>query len=81
MINLNYCVDCRRIASFNGECSYCHSTSVKDLVKNAPVNVIGTKTKGRVMNVRNNMLELLCMDEGNNKAIRQFEAERLQKIL
>ncbi|MEW9121774.1 MAG: hypothetical protein AB2421_03600 [Thermotaleaceae bacterium] len=81
MKKLNYCMDCRRIATFNGTCSYCQSSNIKDLVKNAPVNVIGTKTKGRVMRIGEEMVELLCVDEGKIKSFKQFEAERLRKIL
>ncbi|SHI94015.1 hypothetical protein SAMN02745975_00947 [Geosporobacter subterraneus DSM 17957] len=81
MKNLHYCMDCRRIAAFNGECSYCQSTNFKDLVKKAPVNVIGTKIKGRVMNVKDQMVELVCVDQGNIKSLKQFEAEKLRKIL
>ncbi|MFZ5967824.1 MAG: hypothetical protein ACOYVK_11710 [Bacillota bacterium] len=81
MENLNYCVDCRRIASFNEGCSFCQSQNIKALVRNAPVNVIGTKLKGRVMNVKNDMVHILYVDEGKQKVIKPFESVKLQKIL
>lgn len=81
MFNLNYCVDCRRISSFDEECSFCQSTDIKDLAKNAPANVIGTKLKGRIINVKEGMVDLLYTDEAKNKAVRQYEPEQLRKIL
>ena len=81
MDSLNYCADCRRIDSFNEGCSFCQSQSIKKLVVNAPVNVIGTKLKGRVMRVRDNMAHILYLDEEKNKVIKPFEPIKLQKIL
>ncbi len=81
MDNLSYCADCRRIDSFNEGCSFCQSQSIKKLVVNAPVNVIGTKLKGRVMKVRDNMVHILYKDEEKNRVIRPFEPIKLQKIL
>lgn len=81
MKNLNYCGDCMRVIHLNEECSYCQSTNLKGLARKAPVNVIGTKIKGRVMGVNDQMVNLLCIDEGKNKSIREFEMEKLRKIL
>ncbi|WZL73323.1 hypothetical protein QBE52_00880 [Clostridiaceae bacterium 35-E11] len=81
MKNLNYCVDCRRIANFDGTCTYCQSENIKQLPKKSPVNVMGTKIKGRVMNVKDEMADLLCMGVGSTKSIKQFEVEKLRKIL
>ena len=81
MENLNYCVECRRISYFNETCSYCQSNHIKAIDKNAPVNVIGTKTKGRVFNAKDGMVGIICTGVGNTKSIKQFEAESLRKIL
>ncbi len=81
MKNLSYCVKCRRISYFRGTCSYCQSDSIKPINRKAPVNVIGTKIKGKVLNVKAGMVDILCVGEGNVKLIRQYEAEKLRKIL
>lgn len=81
MNNLNYCVDCRRISYFDGTCSFCQSDDIKFIDKKAPVNVIGTKIKGRVMNERDGMVDILCVGVDNEKSIRQYEMESLRKIL
>ncbi|ABW18580.1 conserved hypothetical protein [Alkaliphilus oremlandii OhILAs] len=81
MENLAYCKDCRRISYFNEMCTYCQSNDIKAVDKKAPVNIIGTKVKGRVLNAKDGMVDILCASEGNTKSIRQIEAERLRKIL
>ncbi|WP_041274705.1 hypothetical protein [Desulforamulus reducens] len=81
MKNLSYCVDCKRIANFSEECSYCQSQNIKDLTRKAPVNVIGTKIKGRVLKVKDQMVEVLYIDENKNTYVKPFEAEKLKKVL
>lgn len=81
MKNLSYCVDCRRISYFYGICSYCQSNNIKDINRKTPVNVIGTKIKGRVLNVKDEMVNILCIGQGKVKSIKQFEVEKLRKIL
>ncbi|ABR49465.1 hypothetical protein Amet_3337 [Alkaliphilus metalliredigens QYMF] len=82
MSNLYYCVDCRRVANVNEGCAYCKSDNIKGLARKAPVNVIGTKVKGNVLGVSNDMVNLLCaVAGGNTKDIRQYEVKQLRKIL
>ncbi|GAB6179256.1 hypothetical protein JCM14036_05750 [Desulfotomaculum defluvii] len=81
MKKLSYCVDCKRIASFAGECTYCQSQNIKQLTRKTPVNVIGTKIKGRVLNVKDQMVEILYIDENKNTFVKPFEAEKLKKVL
>lgn len=81
MDKLYYCIDCKRISPESGECSYCKSVNIKELVKNAPVNVIGSKTKGRVLKIKDGMVQVLVKDEGNNSSIKEYEASKIRKIL
>jgi hypothetical protein len=81
MNKLNYCADCKRIFREGEECAYCKSTNVKELTEKAPVNVIGTKLKGRVFKIDDNMVKILVVDENKNKALRDYNAEKLQKVL
>lgn len=81
MKNLSYCVECKRISYFNETCSYCKSNNIKDINRKTPVNVIGTKTKGRVLNVKDGIVDILCIGQGKVKSIKQFEVEKLRKIL
>jgi hypothetical protein len=80
MKNLSYCSDCRRISDFNGVCSYCQSTNVKELKRKAPVGVMGAKIKGTVFNVQDKTVEIVYQ-EGKTKSLRKFEADKLIKIL
>lgn len=78
---MTYCLQCRRIFQGDVACPYCNSTFTKELSKNSPVNVMGSKIKGKVLKVENGKARLLIIDENNEKHIREYEAEKLRKIL
>jgi hypothetical protein len=81
MDKLYYCLDCKSIFTASNECRYCASQSTKTLVKNAPVNILGTKTKGNVLKIKGDMVQLLLVDEKNNRYIKEFQAEKIRKVL
>lgn len=81
MCKLYYCLDCKRISEKEESCSYCSSQNIKELTKNAPVNVIGSKLKGRVLKVEEGKARLLISDETNNRYIKEYEADKLRKVL
>ena len=68
MHRLFYCLDCKRVFKNEQECQYCNSTNIKDIKKNSPVNVLGTKQKGRVLKVLAKSLEVLAPTLGIPKA-------------
>ncbi|MFZ5987971.1 MAG: hypothetical protein ACOYWZ_12720 [Bacillota bacterium] len=76
-----YCLDCQRIFNTADQCPYCSSKRTKELTQKAPVNVIGSKLKGRVLNTKEGIINVLFIDEGKNKTIKQFEADKIRKIL
>lgn len=81
MDKLYYCGECKRIIENSESCSYCNSSYVNELSVGAPVNVIGTKLKGKILKVKDNTARLLIRDEGNNKFIREYEGSKLRKVL
>lgn len=78
---MNFCMDCRRVGDYEETCTYCQSDDIKKLKVKTPVNVIGTKIKGRVFNVKEDIINILCVGDGKSKQIREYEANRLRKIL
>lgn len=81
MDKLYYCCECKRVIT-NGEgCNYCKCGEIKELVTKTPVNVIGTKIKGRVLNVKEGKINLLIRDEANNKLLKEYDPEQLKKVL
>jgi len=54
---------------------------VNELNIKAPVNVLGTKVKGRVYKLLQEGIEVLIVDEQQNKAIKEFSASKLRKVL
>lgn len=81
MDKLYYCNECKRVISNGESCSYCNSSYIDELAVGAPVNVIGTKLKGKVLRIKNNTARLLIRDESNSKFIREYSGEKLRKIL
>lgn len=78
---MSYCMDCKRIDYYEGTCSYCQSANIKELKIKTPVNVIGTKIKGRVLKIKDKTINILCMGQGKTKTIREYQADELRKIL
>jgi len=76
-----YCQDCKRIFSTSSTCPFCQSSHVNELNIKAPVNVLGTKVKGRVYKLLQEGIEVLIVDEQQNKAIKEFSASKLRKVL
>lgn len=81
MNKLYYCNECKRVIGSSDSCNYCNNNYVSELEVGSPVNVIGTKLKGKVLKVKDNTVRLLIRDESNNKFIREYEGEKLRKIL
>jgi hypothetical protein len=81
MENYQYCQDCKRIFSASTACPFCQSVNVDELNVKAPVNVLGTKVKGRVFKLSNEGIQVLIVDEQRNKSIKEFAASKLRKVL
>ena len=81
MSTLCYCLQCRRVFNEGEGCPYCKSTEIKELSKDSPVNVLGSKQKGKVLKMEDGKARLLIRDENNERYIKEFEADKLRKIL
>lgn len=81
MNKLYYCNECKRVIEGSESCSYCSSQLIEELSLGAPVNIIGTKLKGKVLKIKDNTARILIRDEGNNKFVREYDGEKLRKIL
>lgn len=81
MNKLYYCNECKRIISSSESCSYCNGTLIDELAVGAPVNVIGTKLKGKILKIKDNTVRLLIRDENNGRFIREYSGEKLRKVL
>lgn len=81
MSKLYYCADCKRVVTSSENCSHCGSGLVYELAVGAPVNVIGTKLKGKVLKIKDNTVRLLIRDESNSKFVREYEGDKLRKVI
>lgn len=81
MDKLFYCTNCLRVVKENDTCSYCKGKDLKELDVNAPVNVIDSKLKGKVLKIKDGSVRLLIRDGSNNKFIKEYKNEEIRKIL
>ncbi|GAA0123572.1 MAG: hypothetical protein KID00_12290 [Clostridium argentinense] len=81
MSKLYYCVDCKRLFDNPEKCQYCDGNFLKVITNGTPVNVIGSKQKGRVLKVSGDMVKLIVIDEANNKIIKEYKVDQLRKVL
>lgn len=81
MGKLYYCSECKRVFLNEKTCKYCGGQGKKDLKQGTPVNVIGSKLKGKIVRVKGNSVRLLVRDDENNKYIKEYSSEELRKVL
>ncbi|QEK13003.1 hypothetical protein FQB35_12105 [Crassaminicella thermophila] len=81
MAKLYYCTECRRIEKNDSKCGFCESQQIKPLNIGAPVNVIGTKQKGRVFKINDDAVKLIVVNEAKEKLIKDYKHDEIQKIL
>lgn len=81
MNKLYYCLDCKRVFKSSSECCYCKSFSIKELSKNAPINVIGSKIKGRVLKINQDDVSIRFISENKEHLIREFDPDKIRKVL
>ncbi|NMM64188.1 hypothetical protein HBE96_16300 [Clostridium sp. P21] len=81
MDRVYYCIDCKRVIANDKVCDYCKGEDLKQLTIKAPVNVIGTKIKGKVLKIKAGKVNILTRNEANEKVIKEYELEQLKKLL
>ena len=81
MNKLYYCLDCQRVFKSEVSCDFCQSTKIKELVRNAPINILGTKLKGKVFKIEQEMVKVKYNDEHKKVFIKDFEINKIKKIL
>lgn len=81
MYKLYYCLDCRRVFNSDANCQYCGSEKLKELKKDSPVSIIGTKQKGKVFKIQEGEVKILIISESKERVIRDYKSEKLKKII
>ena len=81
MDKVYYCMDCKRVIESDKVCDYCKSENLKQLTIKAPVNVIGTKTKGKVFKLKDGKVDVLIKSEANEKLLKAYAPAQLRKLL
>lgn len=76
-----YCLQCKRIFLEDDKCKYCNCAAIKPLKINSPVNVIGSKVKGKVSKINKENLTLIIYNAANEKCLKDYTVDKIRKII
>lgn len=76
-----YCLQCKRIFLETDKCKYCNCAVIKPVKINSPVNIIGSKLKGKVVKIKNVNLTVMICNEANERSLKDFKINELRKII
>ena len=63
------------------KCKYCNSKNVRELKRGKAVNIIGDKNKARFLRYKDGKVSVILYTEDKQKIIKDFEIEKIKKIL
>lgn len=78
---LNYCTKCKRVICGADKCNFCGCESLKELKEKAPVNIIGTKLKGRVLKIKEDKISILINTENSETILKEYTFDKIKKIV
>ena len=81
MANLFYCKKCKRVITNETQCDYCGHSEVNRLMQGTSVNIIGTKEKGKVFKISDEIVKVIIIDLAKNKIVKEYKAQQLKKIV
>ena len=81
MQNLDYCLACRRLFLEGEICEYCGSKNTKPIKKSTSVNVIGSKIKGKILNCKEGIANVVVITESKERIVKDYSVSELRKIL
>lgn len=81
MAHLFYCKKCKKVIVSEALCEYCGSSEVNRLLQGTSVNIIGTKEKGKILKVCDELVKVIVIDVAKNKLVREYKPSQLKKII
>ena len=81
MQNLNYCLECKRLFLESNKCEFCDSKNIKPIKKSTSVNVIGSKVKGKILNFKEGIVNIIVITESKEKVVKGYKVKELRKVL
>lgn len=82
MNEVKYCSKCQRVFYGENSCKFCGCEKTKQLKKNAPVNILGTKLKGKVYNIKKDEATLIITNsDTKERYMKEYNVEDLKKII
>lgn len=75
-----FCSTCKKIFNEGNPCSCQEEGCVKELKLGTPINVTGTKLKGKVYRIKKDEVEVL-ITSSKNRSIKAYRLEQIRKVL
>ena len=75
-----FCSTCKKIFNEGNPCNCQEEGCVKELKLGTPVNVTGTKLKGKVYRIKKDEVEVL-ITSSKNRSIKAYRLEQIRKVL
>lgn len=80
MDKVYFCSTCKKIFTRGNSCTCQEENDIKEIKVGTPVNIIGTKLKGKVYRIKNETLEVLITST-KNRTIKTYPLQEVRKVL
>lgn len=75
-----FCTACKKLFGHEDGCTCEGQGCIKEVKLGTPVNVVGTKLKGKVYRINDDKLQVV-ITSNKNRDIREYSLEEVRKIL
>ncbi|MGL6174740.1 MAG: hypothetical protein ACRC1P_09085, partial [Cellulosilyticaceae bacterium] len=74
------CSVCKKIFNQTNPCECQQEEAIKALKVGTPINIVGTKLKGKIYKIKNDTLEVLIIHE-KNRYLKEYSLSQVRKVL
>lgn len=75
-----FCNLCRKVFNEENSCGCEGENHIKEMKPGTPINVIGTKLKGKVYKIKDDLLEVI-ITSNKERSMKQYKLEKVRKVL
>lgn len=80
MKKVYFCSVCRKVFYEENACACEGENNIKEMKIGTPINVIGTKLKGKVYKIKDNLLEVI-ITSNKERSMKEYKFEEVRKVL
>lgn len=80
MNKVYFCNECKKVFTQGNGCNCQKEGCIKEIKLGTPVNIIGTKLKGKIYKIKGDVLDVV-ITSNKNRYIKQYKVEEVRKVL